>query len=231
MTDDNQYNHDDLLRAAAIKAEEVTDWSRKLEAWKALQDISQHDHDELLLAGSFKAGEKVDWARKLEAWKALYKLGTYALASSIGEVYERGAPTVPRNFDDAVRWYKNGVEDFNEARSHIGLGRCYCLGNGVERNYGRALRHFGLAHEQGHPLATIWLARMYFNGRGVEKDFDRVKMYLAQPNVSEYFWRYMMLTKIALDEGKMLEGIGLYFKGLRLRAKIRKQDRWDHRLQ
>lgn len=60
----------------------------------------------------------------------------------------------------------------DDADSQFKLGACYCYGNGVEQDYGKAVFWFKKAAEQGNAEAQYELGGCYTLGDGVEKDID-----------------------------------------------------------
>lgn len=57
-----------------------------------------------------------------------------------------------------------------QADEHYNMGLQYYLGQGVERNYNEAVRHWHISAEEGHKDSQFMLGDMYYHGRGVEKD-------------------------------------------------------------
>lgn len=64
------------------------------------------------------------------------------------------------------------------AEDHLKAGTMYYNGDGVPKNYDKALTLFKLAADQGHAEAQYNLGIMYDNGHGVPKNYDTaVKFY------------------------------------------------------
>ena len=52
------------------------------------------------------------------------------------------------------------------------MGYLYQEGQGVEKNYSKAIKYFRLAAEQGDPLGMFNLGVMYYKGKGVYQDIE-----------------------------------------------------------
>ena len=91
---------------------------------------------------------------------------------------------VPKNADEAVRWWRQAAEQGHLA-AQSGLGGRYLNGRGVERDEAEAFRWYRMAAEQGDEevlafmhlsaeqgsmTAQVSLAEMYAEGRGVVRD-------------------------------------------------------------
>lgn len=57
-----------------------------------------------------------------------------------------------------------------KADEHYNMGLRYYLGQGVDRDYDEAARHWHISAEDGHKDSQFMLGDMYYHGRGVEKD-------------------------------------------------------------
>ncbi len=56
------------------------------------------------------------------------------------------------------------------ADEHYNIGFQYYLGQGVDRDYSEAARHWQISAEDGDKDSQFMLGDMYYHGRGVEKD-------------------------------------------------------------
>ena len=68
-----------------------------------------------------------------------------------------------------------GQSSLYKADKHYNMALQYYLGQGVDRDYGEAVRHWHISAEDGHKDSQFMLGDMYYHGRGVEK--DRKKSY------------------------------------------------------
>ena len=103
----------------------------------------------------------------------------------IGTLYREGLDGITRDYQEAISWYKKGI-DAGKPSSSAGLGYMYLKGYGTERDYEAALTLFERAAEQGDGTAMYLLGTMYELGTGVEKDGSiskrpRTKLVAAPP--------------------------------------------------
>ncbi len=80
-------------------------------------------------------------------------------------------PVIDSNQLDAI--YRNG-----KAEDQFKYGQMYEEGNGVDRDYTKALNWYHRAADQKHREAQFKLGVMYANGLGVEKNVDRARSWL-----------------------------------------------------
>ena len=69
------------------------------------------------------------------------------------------------------------LAQWGKTTSQYELGLMYYKGQGVDQNYGEALKWFRLAARKGFDKAQYYLGLMYFEGRGVSPNFE-VALYL-----------------------------------------------------
>ena len=91
--------------------------------------------------------------------KAQYKLGAMYY-------FGRG---VPRDYGEAVRWYRKAAEQ-GYAAAQFNLGLMYHDGNGVPQHHAEAVNWYRKAAEQGDPKAESALGYAYSSGEGVPLD-------------------------------------------------------------
>ena len=74
---------------------------------------------------------------------------------------------------------KNDVREFlhaaeqGDADAQSILGFMYYIGDGVRKNYAKALKWCSLAADQGDTGAQLILGLMYYNGNGVPKSYAK----------------------------------------------------------
>ncbi len=111
--------------------------------------------------------------------EAQFKLGTcYDGILSAG---------VPKDHEEAVRWYRKAAEQ-GHAKAQYSLGDRYYWGVGVPKDYAEAARWYRKAAEQGVAGAQYNLGCGYYNGEGVTKDHaEAVRWYrkAAEQGVAE----------------------------------------------
>lgn len=86
---------------------------------------------------------------------------------------------------DAVEWYRKAAEQGN-ASGQYHLGNMYALGEGIEKDFVKALYWFGRAAENNHLPAVRFLANAYKTGSaGLAIDLDRAKLWDDRANLLE----------------------------------------------
>ena len=158
-----------------------------------------------------EAAKNNDWPGVLFVWKSLADKGIWQICARIGEIYERGADGVEQNFSEAIRWYNKGVFVGDDPLAHLGIGRAYCNGTGVDRDHAKALSHFKRAAEYGRPEANLYLGNMYFEGVEVKRDRSRAEEYYRVAARAGYPIAYGYLARLALGRGRLFKAIGFFF--------------------
>lgn len=74
--------------------------------------------------------------------------------------------SVPKNFDEAIHWYKVAAES-GDSEAQNELAFIYFTGNGVKKDYDKAYTLFSDAAKQNHSLAQYNLGIMLYSGEGV----------------------------------------------------------------
>lgn len=177
-----------------------------------------------------EAASKGDMAGVLFLWKALAEKGVWQLLARIGEAYERGGSGVERNVEQALFWYRRAVYECDDPIGHLGLGRAYYTGAGLQQDFGEALNHFRKAHSLGLPEAAICLGLMFLRGHGVVRDLDQAESYFRSAADRSYFVAFYLLASIAFRRGNLIKAIKLFIQGWSLARRILKTEPSDSRL-
>lgn len=74
--------------------------------------------------------------------------------------------SVPKNFDEAIRWYTLAAEN-GDSEAQNELAFIYFTGNGVKKDYDKAYKLFQDAANLNHTLAQYNLGIMLYSGEGV----------------------------------------------------------------
>ena len=163
-------------------------------------------------------------------WKALAERGVWQLLARIGELYERGATGIEPSVDQAIHWYRRAVYECDDPIGHLGLGRAYYTGNGLEQNFEVALSHFRKAHALGLPDAAVYLGLMFLRGHGVARDLGQAEAYFKSAADKSYFVAYYLLAHIAFKRGNLVKAAKLFTRGWSLARRILKTEPSDSRL-
>jgi TPR repeat protein len=95
----------------------------------------------------------------------------------LGNDYYWGRKGKPKDYAEAVRWYRKAAEQGN-ANGQSNLGVMYMKGYGVEQDYTEAVRWYRKAAEQGDVTGQNNLGVMYQNGHGLKQDYaEAVRWY------------------------------------------------------
>ncbi|MFN7095950.1 MAG: hypothetical protein ACK4PR_00085, partial [Gammaproteobacteria bacterium] len=93
----------------------------------------------------------------------------YAVAQDqLSDRYQRG-DGVPKNLEEAKKWYRNAAEQGYPPAQHK-VGNMYSIGKGIPKNPQQAVIWYRKAAEQGYPPAQNKVGNIYLNGEGVPKD-------------------------------------------------------------
>lgn len=94
--------------------------------------------------------------------------GDATAQTNLGVMFEQGRG-VPKNYIEAVDWYKRAAMHGNAA-AQFNLGVMFDQGRGVQRDYNQAIDWFRKSAIQGYSPAQYNLGVMYDRGRGVLQD-------------------------------------------------------------
>jgi TPR repeat protein len=191
---------------------------------------NEEDPLESLWSKAYEASARGDYPGVLFVWKALAEKGVWQIEARIGELYERGAIGVEKDTQQALHWYRKAVFDGDDAVAHVGLGRAYYTGTGVERDFIAALEHFRKAFASNLPEAAIYLGLMYYRGTGVQRNVQRAEEYFFVAAKANYPAAYSYLARIALDRGRLFKAVKLFVKGAILGVRVARKDTDDPRL-
>ena len=116
-----------------------------------------------------------DYATALELSRPLADQGDARAQSILGLIYY-GGRGVPRNDNEAVRWFRHAA-DLGDATGNLYLGVMFADGRGVPQDYAEAAKWYRLAADLGDAQAQYNLGLAYAKGEGVSPD-----------NVSAHMW-------------------------------------------
>ena len=163
-------------------------------------------------------------------WKSLADKGVWQICAGIGKFYEQGAPGVERNTEQALYWYRRAVFEGDDPVAHLGLGRAYYNGTGVQSDFAVALKHFQNAFRQGLLEAGIYLGLMHYRGVAVTQDLQRAEEFFSAAASADFPLAYTYLARVALTKWQPVKAVRLFFKAAVLGVRIAKADPGDQRL-
>ena len=130
-----------------------------------------------------------------------------------------------KDSQQALKWYRKAIFECDDPEAHVGIGRLYYQGNGVQKSIATACEHWKKVYAKNSPNSGLYLGNAY-----IKKDVDRAKIYLEYAAKNEYFLAFGKLARIAFDEGRYIKGIKLLVKGFMLGRRLLKISPTDSRL-
>jgi TPR repeat protein len=127
---------------------------------------------------------------------------------------------VEKDFQRALKWYRKAIFECDDPEAHVGIGRMYYLGNGVEKNVISACEHWKKAFAKHSPDAALYLGIANYSGLGIKRDVKQAKAYLQYAADNKYFYAFGKLARIAFDENRYINGTKLLIKGFILGRRL-----------
>jgi TPR repeat protein len=97
--------------------------------------------------------------------------GDVRAINNLGLLWARGVGTEGPNFQEALRWWKEGARR-GYSLSMNNLGLLYANGHGVKQSYEEAFKWWEMAAETGDAWAMNSIGDLYENGHGVAQSYD-----------------------------------------------------------
>jgi TPR repeat protein len=123
----------------------------------------------------------------IEAAEKAAESGDKMAQRRLALIYDFGQNKTAKDPVRAALWFRKAAEQ-DEELSEYNLGTMYMTGEGVQVDYGEALKWLRKAAEHGRRSAYTNLGNMYANGKGVPKDYEEaIKLWrkaaeLKEPN-------------------------------------------------
>lgn len=143
--------------------------------------------------------------------RSLASKGALMAYVEIGNIYELGGKGVPRDDQEALRWYHRAICHGDDPMAHLGVGRILYNYKDAERNDERALYH--LREAGNHPVALMLLGLMFQFGRGTTASLGIARQMYKQLMDAGYVMPMVLLGRIEEAERDYCKGLFL-----RLRA-------------
>ncbi len=175
---------------------------------------------------SFNQGDLIG---ALYVFKKISRTRPTALVE-IGNIYELGGGGVEQNFVEACKWYEKSVEELNDPKAHMGLGRLYFYGHGVHRNYDKALYHFGLLASEGERGALYALGLMSQYGLGIEINNSCAANYYRRAADLGHLLALRQLALLNFKQGHYISGAISWIKSSFMIFKAVMKDEEDPRV-
>ncbi len=177
-----------------------------------------------------RAAHAGDIAGVLFLLRSLVEKGVWSACARIGEIYERGGKGVARDMEQAIRWYRKAVFETDDSVAHLGLGRAYLYGDGVELDYAKALEHLRKAHLANLAEAAVYLGIMHIDGCGVATDLDHAERLLEEAAADNFVLAHQLLGRIKWSRKHYLQALLWLWRGFSASLRVSKQDPSDRRL-
>jgi TPR repeat protein len=177
-----------------------------------------------------RAANAGDIAGVLFLLRSLADKGVWAACARIGEIYERGGSGVPRDMEQAIRWYRKAVFEADDRVAHLGLGRAYLYGDGVNLDYPKALEHLGKAYLAGLAEAAVYLGIMHIDGCSVPADLEQAERLLKEAAANDFVLAYQLLARIEWSRKHYLRALFWTWRGFLAGLRVSKEDAADRRM-
>jgi TPR repeat protein len=97
--------------------------------------------------------------------------GDVRAINNLGLLWARGVGTEGPNFQEALRWWKEGAKrGYSLSMNNIGL--LYANGHGVTQSYEEAFKWWEMSAETGDAWAMNSIGDLYENGEGVQQSYS-----------------------------------------------------------
>jgi len=136
---------------------------------------------QLMLSILYAQGRGVppDMAKSVAHYKAATRESGVVMAQyKIAERYREGF-ALPRNFEEAYRWYALAAEH-DLTLAELRLGGLYEAGQGVDQDPAKALMWYYKAAKRGNPEAQYRVGLMFLEGKGVEQNATRAALWVRK---------------------------------------------------
>lgn len=159
------------------------------------------------------AFENGDLSGALFTFRKISKQRPGALVE-IGNIYEIGGGGVEQDYSKAKIWYEKAIDEVDDPKAHLGLGRLWYFGWGVEQNFERARYHFETIEEAHEPGALFALGHMHLHGQGVNCDRDVGLQYLKKSISYGHLLALREYGKYEVTEGRVFSGLIIFLKAV-----------------
>ena len=143
-------------------------------------------------------GVDVDYKKAAEYFLLASEKGDVQAKVNLGELYRGGGPGVSQDYEKALYWYEQGIED-EPARAYNGLS----LTSFMQGNSDQGVEHLEKAAELGNAIAQYNLAVMYDEGNfGINKNDKEKAKYWYEKSAAQGYADAQYNLDILLEEMK-----------------------------
>ena len=189
-----------FVGAAPVRADECGDIPKLQQEAQAGKPQAQME-----LADCFFMGKGVpkDWLQATELCRKAAEQGYAPAQYKLGSIYKYGNPEVPKDENEAERWYSKAAQGLpalakqGDAFAQYTLGMMYTLGEGgLPKDVKVAVQYHRKAAEQGHAAAQNRLGQMTKNGIGVPKDESKGVAWIRKAADQDHAWSQFQLGEM-----------------------------------
>lgn len=145
------------------------------------------------------AYKRGDFDAALRAWRPLAERGVVDAEFNLGSMYYVGL-NVPRDYAEALRWYRRAADRGNDAKAQINIGYMYAEGDGASQDRNEALRWYRRAADQGVAQGQFKVGQAYEFGEGVAQDYDEARKWYRL--AADQGYRGAMMSLGSLYDGR-----------------------------
>lgn len=187
-------------------------------------------------------GLSVDYNRAIKWYRKAAKQDNINALFSLSRLYEMGRG-VAQDYLEAARWFSRAEEvrisnsDFHEsetgsfdnnAKMQYCIGEVYYYGDGVSKDFSKALKWYKKSADLGFPDAQFSLGIMYENGEGVSENIkEAAKFYYLSAKQGNQNAREAIVNLAELEDPNALYYLGdIYYNGYGVPKNFEKAFKW-----
>ena len=147
--------------------------------------------------------------------KRLAADGESAACTILGEIFEYGRENIPRDYAEALRWYKEALVRSYEPRAHLGIARIYHMGLGVEKDNSIALQHLLKIDGENQPGVHYLIGVLLSKVMADKHSLARAEENLRKGTVLGHLLAKATLGRFLIRTGRIITGLRLVFEAFR----------------
>ncbi len=185
--------------------------------------MNENDHkpetgSEIRWKNAIYAFRDGDYAGALFLFKKLAQEGSLPALVEVGNIYELGGNGVDQDYIEAKKWYERSVNEIDDSKAYLALGRLYYAGHGVEQDFNKAFFYFSKLENE--PGALYILGRMYEYGEGTNKDLKLALSYYKKASELGHALALKDYGLLTIKQGRYLKGFFTWMKACIIIFKI-----------
>lgn len=158
--------------------------------------------------------------------RRLAKEGDYDACMVLGTIYESGKPGVPKNEEEALKWYKKAISGSNQPQAYFYYARMCYYGLGTKKDDIAALESLlKIEHEQ-QPGVQFFLGLIYCKTKTSKRDLLKAESYFRAAIDNGHIAAMYSLGRLMIKTWRIKEGIKTLLETYRQSKKINSTDDW-----